>query len=385
MTKFSEYRPALAAFALMVSMAVTTTALSFFVGPVCDELGFGRGSFTVYYSFLTAAGAAAVPVLGQLIQRKGVRRIAAMGSLWVCTGLCLFSLCGRLWMFYAVSAAMGIFGTACVSLCAAVIVQQSYTGPRASGILGFVMSGSGVGGMLLSLVVPGLIQSLGWRWGYRILGGIWLCLGLLAVGLLGGMDPSGKTGSARQEATGMTRRQALGTPAFYAMAAVIFILSAACGIQTQLPSVLAGYGFGTGTVSAMVSFFTAALAVGKILQGVLYSKIGPYRGGCLVIFLFAGGFLLLRLPQLSYPALVMLAVGMGSVTTLMPLLTRSAFGNLEYAAIWGVLSTTSNVGTLVAAPLFGAVYDRCGSYGPAMLLSCAALALCPLLLAVRKK
>mgnify|MGYP003303465217 CR=1 FL=1 len=47
MTFFQRSRPAMAAFVQMMAMALTTTGLSFFVGPVCEELGFGRGSFTV--------------------------------------------------------------------------------------------------------------------------------------------------------------------------------------------------------------------------------------------------------------------------------------------------------------------------------------------------
>ena len=73
--------------------------------------------------------------------------------------------------------------------------------------------------------------------------------------------------------------------------------------------------------------------------------------------------------------LALLAVGMGCVTTLMPILTRFTFGALEYAAIWSILSTASNVGSLVATPLFGMVYDASGSYAPAMIASSAALAL----------
>ena len=57
MRLFREYRFAAAAFLLMMAMALTTTALSFFVAPVCAELGVGRGSFTVYYSLMTASGA----------------------------------------------------------------------------------------------------------------------------------------------------------------------------------------------------------------------------------------------------------------------------------------------------------------------------------------
>ena len=76
-----NYRPAAAAFLLMISMALTTTALSFFVGPVCTELGLGRGSFTIYYSLMSATGAFAIPFHGQYINKKGVRGIMTVSAI----------------------------------------------------------------------------------------------------------------------------------------------------------------------------------------------------------------------------------------------------------------------------------------------------------------
>ena len=61
--KLKSYAPAAAAFLLMMAMALTTTALSFFVTPVCNELGIGRGSFTIYYSLMTATGAVSTTFL----------------------------------------------------------------------------------------------------------------------------------------------------------------------------------------------------------------------------------------------------------------------------------------------------------------------------------
>ena len=112
MANFQKYRPAAAAFLQMMSMALTTTALSFFVGPVCEELGYGRGSFTVYYSILTAAGTLAAPILGQIIQRRGLRFVATVSAVWTAAGLLLFSFCRELWMFYLAGAFTGLFGTA---------------------------------------------------------------------------------------------------------------------------------------------------------------------------------------------------------------------------------------------------------------------------------
>ena len=195
--------------------------------------------------------------------------------------------------------------------------------------------------------------------------------------------------AAQQAASGdgITRAQAFHSPRLYLLIAVSFILSAACGIQQQIPSVLGGFGYGTAQVSTMMSFFTAALAVGKILQGILYSRLGPARGGSIIIALFGLSFVLLCFPGMAYPALVALAVGMGCVTTLMPIVTRFVFGAREYAAIWSILSTASSVGSLIATPLFGMAYDATGSYTPAMAVSAAALFMSiPILaMAFRKK
>ena len=376
-----EYRPAFAAFLLMMAMALTTTALSFFVEPVCDALGIGRGTFTVYYSIMTASGTLAIPVLGQSIGKRGVRVVMAVSSVWVSAGFLAFSLSGTVWMFYIAGGCMGMFGTACVSLCASVIVQQNYSGSRASGILGIVMAGSGAGGMLVSLILPGLIRELGWRGGYRILAVCWLVLGVSALALLGKGQGSGST---RKElpTDGMTRAQALRSPRLYLLIVVSFLLSAACGIQQQLPAVLSGYGFPADRVGVMMSFFTAALALGKIAQGFFYGKIGAARGGLIVTGIFAASFLMLLLPAVVIPGLMALAIGMGTATTLMPILTRLSFGNREYAAIWGILSAASNAGALVATPLFGLAYDLSGSYAGALSAAVPALAGAAVLMAL---
>ena len=373
MEKLKTYRPAVAAFLLMMAMALTTTALSFFVTPVCNDLGIGRGSFTVYYSLMTAAGAVSTTFLGQYLNKKGVRSILPVCGVWVSAGLFLFSLSRSLWMFYLAAAAMGILGTSCVNLCANVIVQTSFSGPQATGLMGIVMAGSGVGGMIVSMFVPGLIESRGWQFGYRVLAVLWLALLMLAFLLLGRRETSHAVGRRAAPVDGMTRAEAMKSPRLYLLMLVIFIMAACCGIQQQLPSLLGGMGFGTAQVSAMVSFFTAALAVGKILQGVLYAKVGIVKGSYIMVFIFAVSFLLLMMPGIVYPALVTLAFGMGVVTTLMPLIARFAFGPREFASIWSILATASSVGSFAATPLWGIVYDMTGTYTLAMTVSSAGL------------
>lgn len=383
----SSLRPSAAAFLLMMAMAVTTSALSFFVSPVCADLGIGRGSFTLYYSLMTAAGAVSTSFLGQYINKKGVRGVILVSGLWCGCGLFLFSLSNSLWMFYLVGAVMGLFGTSCMSLCANVIVQTSYSSDQASGLLGFVMAGSGVGGMLFSMVLPGILDSLGWRIGYRLLALCWLVFVLGAFLLVGKQETAGNIGSRKTPLSGMTRAEAMKSPKFYLMMTTIVIYTACCGIQQQIPSLLEGMAFSTAQISAMVSVMTAGLAVGKIFQGMLYTKIGVSKGGAIITVMFAAGFLLLTQSSMAYPGLISLAFGMGIVTTLMPTVVRFVFGAREFASIWSVLATASSVGSFIATPVWGMVYDGFGSYAPALIVSpfLLVVALAAMLLALKDR
>lgn len=385
---WKTYRAAIAAFLCMVAMALTSACLSFFVQPVCTQLGVGRGSFALYYSMMTVTGALANPFLGQFAGKKGSRKLILISAVWASAGFFLFSFASQLWMFYAVALLMGAFSTTCVMLCANVIVQQNYSGAQASSLLGLVMAGSGAGGMVFSLVVPKIIEGFGWQMGYRFLGVCWLVIMLLAAVCLGKERkaelPVGTSGAV---GLGMTRKEALKSPKLYLMMVAIFILAGCCGIQQQVPSVLTGMGYTAGQASAMFSMMTASLAVGKVVQGMIYGKMGIRTGGIIMILVFAASFVMLMFRSLAYPGLVALAFGMGVYTTLLPMVARTVFGTREYASIWSMIAVAGSAGSIIANPAWGMVYDMTGSYNMAMVIAAVLLAaaLAALLLVLRKK
>ena len=77
---------------------------------------------------------------------------------------------------------------------------------------------------------------------------------------------------------------------------------------------------------------------------------------------FALGFLALIVRPLVSPGLVFLAFGLGIYTCLLPQITRQVFGSREYASIWSLIATAGSVGSFVALPVWGLVYDITGSY-----------------------
>ena len=362
------YRPAVAAFLTMMAMALTSSTLSFFSAPVCEELGVGRGSFSLIFSLMTIGGALTNPVVGKRAGQKGVRAILLVCGLWGGGNLLLLSLAKNLWMIYGAGFLLGLLGSNCLSLCGNVIVQKSFDARQASSLLGVVMSGSGVGGMIFNIIVPAVMAASSWRQAMQVMALCWLVLLLAAFVLLGKEKPMEQHSAAAGIGLGMTREEAMKSRELYMLAAVIIVITAACGVQQQQPSLLASYGFDAGQVSLMISVQTAVLALGKIGQGILYGRLGVCRGGCAMLVVFAAAFLLLLIPALAWPGLMVMALGLGVYTTLLPLVTRQVFGTREYAAIWGLLATCGSVGTIVANPLWGAVYDVTGGYTPALLL-----------------
>ena len=207
-----------------MAMALTSSTMSFFLEPICESLQINRGSFSMIFSLMSVAGALSNPFVGQYVGKNGVRGILLLTGLWAGGCMILLSLVTELWMLYAVAFGLGLFGSACLTLAGNVIVQQNYFGPQASGILGAVMAGTGVGGMFFSLIIPKIIAAFGWRMGMRAMGISWMALVWLGVLLLGKQTvlQGGKTNGA--VGLGMTRAEALKSPKLYLQMIVIVII-----------------------------------------------------------------------------------------------------------------------------------------------------------------
>lgn len=377
MKKFAFYRPAIACFILMMVTALQNTGLSFFVVPASEALGVGRGSFTIYYSLMAVLGAVSAPILGRFVGKHGVHPILIFSGVWTCIGFLGFSYCSHLWSFYLIAVLIGGTAAIAVGLVANTILQQSYDSAHVSKLLGIVMAGSGVGGVCISMWLPNLLLDYGWRMGYRLIGLIWLVLCVLAMLLLGRT----KTNVAKAETTeeqlfGMTREEAVRSPKLYIIIVECFILAVSCGMLQHMPSLLGEAGIQATRIGTLMSLMTAALALGKIAQSFLYSKIGVQRGGVITILLFIISMLLFACTNAVYPALVAAAIGLGTYTTLMPLLTRQVFGNYDFPSIWGILQAAGSVGLFLGAPSWGLIYDLSGSYSIALLGTSALLVLC---------
>lgn len=369
-TKKYSLRPAIGGFLMVAAAALTTSALSFFNEPVATDLGVGRGTISFYYSLMMITGAIASPFIGRLSSKIGVRKIAFASAIAVSVGFFLFSISRSIWVFYIVGAAMGFFATSCVCLLAAIIVQGSYPASRAAGLLGIVMTGSGICGTILSLFLPNLIAAKGWATGYRLLAVLWLALMLLGTFIMGKPEAVEKEeGAAAAPAEGIMMSEAMKQPRIYVVFGINIIIGLLCGLLIQLPALFSGLGYSVAQVGLLMSLYTAGNAITKILQGLFYGKVGPKKGGLIVFILFALGFLCFTSKPLAICGVLLFALGLGTPTTLLPVATRKVFGSKDYGAIWGFVAMGASIGQFIGSPVFGYVYDATQSYYPALLAS----------------
>lgn len=360
---------------LMVSVSLGTTCLSFFVAPVTKELGYSRSTFTVYFSVMTIVAMLTTPFVGKAIHKYGVRKIGIAGGLCGTAGFVGLSFCSSMMSFYIAGAVLGVFLFGCTQLNAAVAVSTWFVAKRGT-IMGIVMSASGLGGGLFSLVLPGFIAAHGWRNGYLFLSVAWFIF-TVPVSLLlltnkpqdVGLEPYGKAQGRTQKAiqsetTGISYSTALRTPPLYLLMCANLLLCAVAGMLQHLPAFYMGNGMTLRQIGSLMSILMIAMIVAKVVLGIASDKFGftwPVVG---LTVLFVASFLLM--PTKSYAVLavsmICMSFGNGSLSVMPPLFTAQIFGQKDYAKLWALASMSATFGTAIGPPIWGLVYDTTKSY-----------------------
>lgn len=165
-----EYlKTAIAACLVMSAMIAGTVSFGFFMDPVTSDLGFDRSTFSLYFSLITIVGTITLPVYGKLITKYGTRRFVIFGGIWTGLAMAAFSLCDSLVTFYIVGCFVGLGFFGCSYAVVPVIVNTWFVEKNGS-VMGATAACGGIVAMVLSMVFPTLIESMGWRTGYVFLG-----------------------------------------------------------------------------------------------------------------------------------------------------------------------------------------------------------------------
>ena len=371
---------------LMFAVALGATALGFFVAPVTEELGFSRSAFTLYVSIYNVTSIIAMPFVGRMITKVGIRKVIFIGGIVVAAGFGGFAMSSSLISFYVAAAVFGlaIFGTTNL---AAVIIVNTWFIKNKGAILGIVMACSGVSGAILGVVMPGFIANNGWRAGYWALavaflvctipGSVFLLkdkpsdVGLKPYGSAENAGDSSASAAHTTEASGISYASAMKMPQLYMIYISIVLLGTTLSVLQHLPAHFTGIGMTGAQAGSLLSVLMIGMIITKILLGVLNDKLGSIIVVIIVTALTTVSLFAFNVPTYTVLAFSMaaFAFGSGSQTIIPPLITGQVFGQKDYSKIWSTIVTAVSLGNVIGTPSWGAVYDLTGSYSLGIYIS----------------
>jgi predicted MFS family arabinose efflux permease len=241
-----------------------------------------------------------------------------------------------------------------------------------------LLTGSGIGSILIPPLTEWMIQHHGWRSGFLLLGGI-ATLGFPLTALLVRNRPEAAiVRSERHPDTGMTVAAALRTAAFWILAFItIFSAFSENGLVTNLASILTQHGVLAATAALALSVRGGAGIIGRLGVGFAIDRVSPERIQSLVLALAALGTLILAFAGSAWAALLgaaVLGVGLGSEADVGPYLLARYFGRRHFSVLYGLTWTAYAVGGATGPLWIGHLYDRAGAYLPRFIVYLAAVA-----------
>jgi MFS family permease len=350
-----------------------------FLKPIMADMGWDRGTASGALAFGELFGAITVPLLGLMMDRWSIRRIALPGIVAFAAGLGLMGLTPH-------SLPVFVLFFTIVSIAGAIQTPLGYTKAiaawfdRRRGLaLGIAMAGVGIGGMIVPQVAQRLIAQLGWRGAYASLGVLVLLVALPAVGLWV-REPRPGEGERRAatagQQPGLTARESVGTARFWLLAAAFFLVAMALlGSSAHVVPLLTDRGLSPAQATATFGLFGLATLTGRVVTGFLVDRIfAPY---VVAVFWFApvAGFAALMGGTGLLPAagVFLIGLGLGSEVDMLAFLNSRYFGQRAFGQLYGYFFMSFALGGALGRFLAGYLFDLAGSYGPALIGAAAAL------------
>lgn len=373
---------------------------------VCGGIGFG--SLPVFLKFIDAdmqwgrdslsnAGAIAAlaagftaPMIGYVIDRHSVRAVMLPGALLLSAAFFLLSRIESISQLYALYLATGV-GMAATTILPSQTLASRWFAQKRGRAMGIVTAAGGLGGMIWMPVTNYLIETMGWRGAYAVLGAciavvsvpfIWLTVrnSPQSMGLTvdGWPDPVPEGQASRNAATDpdlggtdYSVRDAFGTLSLWLIFFAIFMVSfAASGFGLHIIAFLSDAGLSPGTATFSWSLTIGVSIGGRFLFGYLseqYQKryfaaaANVARAVSLVLLVL---FALKMIPQSAAVIQLVIIYGLavGCNNVLNPLLVGETFGVESFGRLMGLMGIPFTIGMALGQVTAGHLYEFWDNY-----------------------
>lgn len=352
-----------------------------FLLPVAAEFGADRAALTGVYATAVLVAGLVAPFVGVAVDRLGPRRCYLAGLLLFGGAYALAGQVRALWQLYLILGVLGPAGASLVGMVPASTLISRWFGGRLPTAMAVLSAAMGTGMLAFAPLAQWLIDRVGWRHAYELIG-----VGLLVLLVPLAMLPWSRIAAGSAEVVEAMRRRgagqaawtvarALRTPIFWALAGMMFstavstyvvsVQLVACLVDAGYPPILAAWTFGlAGMISIAGMMGAAALAerVGERLTATV-------SYGLTLLGLALLGLALVR-PSGWLVAGYVLAFGgaQGSRGPLAAVLAARGFPG-AMGRVYGMVLLAAGAGSALGAWAGGALFDLTGGYHAGLALS----------------
>jgi MFS family permease len=358
---------------MLTQLSISTNCFSLFIVPICNDLGFMRGQFSVAQSMISMGGVVAAMFSGKIFNRFGIVRSMRVSAALAAVIYFMQSTVSTIPGFCIINFLLGFCNTFGTSVPLSLLITDWFSEKRNT-ITGIVMMGSGLGTSIFNSVANSLILGFGWRSAMKILTVIMaICsLGTDFLLLKEAPDSVKALGGGRPQAAAKGGKSSGDVPFFVGkhipIAFMCAIISISSGIfmSTMQPH-LQDVGYTQTYAAHLYSISMIFMAVGKIFHGMIIDRWGVrVSNTAIVVTASLGLFGLLHFSGAATAFLI--CIGMMFISSLnvvgAPALAEALGGAENKKFFLGKISACINVGYMLAPFIFGTVYDRVGSYVP---------------------
>lgn len=341
---------------------------STFLKPIVEDFGWSRTAFSAAGGPLLLSMALASPVIGNLTDRFGPRRVLTVSTLLLCVALLCFGAMQNLWHFYATSLLFGVALTGLGDIPVGAVASRWFE--RGRGLaLGVVYIGSNIGGSIVPIAATAIAVGASWRVALWWMAGVAVVLILPFAAFVVRM-PEGSVAAEfpgdADEAPGLDLSAAMRTRSFWILAVTLFVFYFYyLGVLNHLVAFLSDSGFSDPAAARRFGGAVAVGIAGKLVIGVLADRI-PKKAALLVNFglVSLASLLLLHVdrPGFLIAFLVIHGFAVAAENVLLPLIVVEAFGVRHMAQIYGALMFALLPGGVAGQVFAARVHDTLGSY-----------------------
>lgn len=354
-------------FGVMVSFgAVVPYTFSLFLLPLHASFGWQREEISLAFGITAITLAACSPVIGYLLDHNPPRSIILPAIAVFSLGVASLAFLGpHIAQFYLSYFLVGIVGNATAQLAYSRSVSTWFV-TRRGFAFALMLTGSGVGSILLPLIAQHTMEMYGWRTAYLVLGGLALSVGFPLTAIFVREKPSSLRAVDNRSAAWTSEELGMRKVVFILLLVSILLYAiSANGIIAHLSAILTGDGIPAHSAAIALSVLGASGIAGRLITGHLLDRWFAPRISMAMLLLCCAGLILLAHAHSAFAgitAAALLGFGLGSEADVTPYLIARYCGLKNFSTLYGFSWTAYAIGGALGPVITGRAFDLAGSY-----------------------